>query len=134
MAGSVVHLRESAFKRALAPGNMAALRLRTVLALPEVDAMGAREVLVRLGTEGSSPLTLGRVQMTSIDREPLVRTAEAHLCGKDADPYPLSIGLAPSPKGPFTRAPSTDPTAPIAPVLAVRHMSDDLCIRFTTTN
>ena len=125
MAGAVLHVKEPAFRRAVAAGNMAAVRLRTLLPLPEEDARTGREVVVRLGASAGTPLTLGRVQFASIDPRPFVTRAEAHLCGPDADPYPLAIALTPKPASPIPPV-----TAAIAPVLAVRHPTDDLCIRF----
>jgi hypothetical protein len=119
MAGAVVHLREGAFRHALRPGGMAALRLRALLPLPAADASGAREVVVRLGANGNIPLTLGRLQMAG------AAAAAARLCGPEADPYPLSIALTPKPAA----APPSG-RAPVAPVLAVRHASDDLCVSF----
>jgi hypothetical protein len=112
---------------------MAALRVRGLLPLPAEDARTGREVLVRLGTAFGTPLTLGRLQIANVAR------AEAHLCGPEADPYPLAISRragssAPSPSESLGLTPRSPPTfgaqLPIAPVLAVRHASDDLCIRF----
>jgi hypothetical protein len=121
MAGAVLHVKEAALRRAVAPGNMAALRLRTLLSLPAEDALTGHEVVVRLGAAAGTPLTLGRLQLASEPR--FVTRAEAHLSGDAADPYPLAIALVP---------PSPGPRAGVAPVLAVRHPSDDLCIRFWT--
>jgi len=123
MAGVVVHLKRESLIRAFAPGNMAALRIRTVLDHPEEDSLGARGVVVRLGASRGTPLTLGRLSLTSKPGVTTPSRVEARLCGPDADPTPLAI----SPR------PTTPPaTPPIAPVLAVRHASDDLCIRFWT--
>ena len=123
MAGIVVHLKRDSLTRAFAPGNMAALRIRTVLDLPDEDSLGARGVVVRLGASRGTPLTLGRLLLTSKPGAPPPSRIEAHLCGPDADVAPLAI----SPR------PTTPPATPlIAPVLAVRHASDDLCIRFWT--
>jgi hypothetical protein len=116
MAGIVVHLKKDALERALAPGNMAALRIRTVLDLPEEDASGGRSVLVRLGASRGTPLTLGRIVVAPSGLA--VTKAEARLCGPDADPHPLALSGVPR---------AAD--APIAPVLAVRHSNDDLCVR-----
>jgi hypothetical protein len=139
MAGAVLHVKEPAFRRAVAPGNMAAIRVRTLAPLPEEDARTGREIVVRLGAAFGTPLTLGRVQIASIDPRPFVTRAEAHLCGLEADPYPLAIALTPKPSGASPQAStsvaSPSPSvAPIAPVLAVRHASDDLCIRFWAQN
>jgi hypothetical protein len=122
MAGVVVRVSEGAMERALARGGMAALRLRTVLDLPDEDSLGARGVVVRLGASRGTPLTLGRIAVRSSGPgAPAPTRAEARLCGADADPTPLSVGLVPRPSAP-SRA--------VAPVLAVRHATDDLCVRF----
>lgn len=118
MAGVVVHLRKESLAKAFAPGAMATLRLRTVLEVPEDDPSGGKSVLVRLGTSRGTPLTLGRVVVLSAAR------AEARLCGPEADPAPLAL----------LPRPTTPPATPrIAPVLAVRHATDDLCVRFFST-
>jgi hypothetical protein len=125
MAGLVVHLRPDALTRAFARGNMATLRVRSVADATELDAAGATSVVVRLGVSRNTPLTLGRIVATSGVPAPLGR-AEARLCGPDADPEPLAVGILAA--GVVTRpAPTYGPT--IAPVLAVRHSSDDLCLR-----
>jgi hypothetical protein len=123
MAGVVIHLKRDSLTKAFAPGNMAAVRVRTVLDLPEEDSQGARGVVVRLGASRGTPLTVGRLTLAAKPGAPTPSRVEAHLCGPDADPTPLAI--APRPATP-------PPTPPIAPVLAVRHPSDDLCIRFWT--
>lgn len=115
MAGVVLHLKKESLAKAFTPGAMAALRLRTVLEMPEDDPSGGKSVLVRLGASRGTPLTLGRIVVSAVAR------AEARLCGADADATPLAI--LPRPKDP--------PTTPrIAPILAVRHATDDLCVRF----
>ena len=118
MAGAVLHVADAAFRRAVAPGGMAALRIRSLVPLPAEDARTGREILVRLGAALQTPLTLGRLQIANVAR------AEARLCGPEADAWPLAIAV--TPKGP----PSFAAQAPIAPVLAVRHATDDLCVRF----
>ncbi|MGO8998228.1 MAG: hypothetical protein ACLQVI_33320 [Polyangiaceae bacterium] len=126
MAGVVVHVPEGAFRHAVAPGGMAALRLRTLLGFPAGNARTGHDVLVRLGHTRTTPLTLGRVQVSPSENGPTISRAEAHLCGDDADPWPLAIAI-----GPKRAAPElVGSQAPIAPVLAVRHPSDDLCVRF----
>ena len=126
MAGIVVRLPESSFRRALEPGGMAVLRLRTLLRLPAGDARSGHDVLVRLGQARTTPLTLGFVQVASIENGPGIARAEAHLCGEDADPWPLAVATTSKP-GPRDLAGGQ---ATIAPVLAVRHPTDDLCVRF----
>ena len=128
MAGVVLHVREPAFRRATAPGKMAAIRIRTLLPLPILDAQGGREVILRLGIAGGAPLTLGRLQL-AYDSLP-VKRVEAHFCGPDADSYPLSIAVLPKLAPLASLPPDADSRAPAAPVLAVRHATDDLCIRF----
>jgi hypothetical protein len=113
MAGIVVHVKPELFTKALAPGSMAALRIRTAIALPEDDPSGGKSVLVRLGSSRGQPLTLGRIVVHRAGR------ADAHLCGPDADTHALAVGGVPKP---------ADSDA-IAPVLALRHASDDLCVR-----
>ena len=127
MAGVILHVKEASFRRATDDGAMAAVRVRSILAQPADDARGGREIVVRLGASAGTPLTLGRVQIAATDPKWLLR-AEARLCGADADPWPLAITLVPKPA---QTAPRTPPL-PIAPVLSVRHASDDLCVRFWT--
>lgn len=127
MAGVVVHVKREALARALTAGNMAALRIRSALDLPEEDAAGGRGVVVRLGASRGTPLTLGRVLLVAKPGALSASRAEARLCGPDADPNLLAIAVVPKPP------PPPPPATPlIAPVLAVRHASDDLCIRFWT--
>ena len=125
MAGVVIHLKSATLGRALQPGNMAAVRVRTALDLPEEDPEGARGVVIRLGSSRGTPLTLGRLTLLAKAGGPAPTRAEAHLCGPEADPTPLAITLVP-------RASAQPSNPPIAPVLSVRHASDDLCIRFWT--
>lgn len=127
MAGIVVHVPQASFARALSPGNMAALRLRTVVGRPDADAEGAHGLVVRLGASRGTPLTLGRVVVTHRPGAPAVVRAEARLCGPDAESRPLAVRILPHrPRSP------NDAEAPIAPVLAVRHVTDDLCLRLWT--
>jgi len=130
MAGVVVHLKADALTKAFVPGNMAALRVRTALDLPEEDSGGAHGVVVRLGASRGTPLTLGRIVVTARPGAPTLLRAQAQLCGTEADPTPLAVAISPRPSpSPPTAFPSTA-TPPIAPVLAVRHASDDLCVRY----
>jgi hypothetical protein len=125
MAGVVAHVKEAQLRRAYAAGELAILRLRSLLIAPAVDATGARDVVVRLGAPNGLPLTLGRIQVGSLEAQPWVTRAEASLCGPDASPWPLTVnlvGMAPGASKP------TKPTIP--PESAVRHASDDLCVRW----
>jgi hypothetical protein len=131
MAGVVVHVKRESLAKAFAPGNMAALRVRTALDLPEEDSGGARGVVVRLGSSRGTPLTLGRLTVSAKAGAPGPARAEAHLCGSEADPTPLAIAILPRPAAPQLVSAAPSPP-PIAPVLAVRHASDDVCIRFWT--
>jgi hypothetical protein len=122
-AGVVVHVPKASLEARLAPGGMAALRLRARHVRPSLDPDGAFGVVARLGESRGAPLTLGTVSLTS--KRPLARV-EARLCGDAADPHPLAmIAEVPPPASP----PPRDPAA-IAPVLAVRRASDDVCIRW----
>lgn len=134
MAGIVMHLKKEALARAFAPGKMASIRVRTVLDLPEPDVDGARSVVVRLGSSRGTPLTLGRISTAASSNgasggASVVR-AEARLCGPDAESRLLAVGISPKPASSSPPAPTE---SPIAPVLAVRHASDDLCVRVWTT-
>jgi hypothetical protein len=129
MAGAVLHLREAAFRRATGASGVARIRMRTLMDLPRLDATGGHEVLIRLGAFEGEPYGLGSIDVTSLEAHAWIQRAEAHLCGTDADPYPLAIKVRPA-------APVTEPAPlpwPVAPVLSVRHASDDLCVRLWTT-
>lgn len=125
MAGEVLHVREAALRRAFAATGVAALRVRSFLAPPVADARGGREVVVRLGIDGATPLALGRIEVTSSDGRAFAGPAEAQLCGDSADAYPLAVQLSPS--WPVRTVPG-----PQEPRFAVRHASDDLCVRYFT--
>jgi hypothetical protein len=128
MAGVTVHVKEAQLRRVYAASEYAVLRLRSLLMAPAADAVtGSRDVVVRLGAMGGQPLTLGRIQVASLDAQPGIARAEASLCGPDADvSWPLTvtvIGKAPG-------APRIPARPTIAPEVAVRHATDDLCIRW----
>jgi hypothetical protein len=125
MAGVVAHVKDAQLRRAYTTGEVAILRLRSLLTAPVADATGARDVVVRLGAVNGTPLTLGRIQVGSLEAQPWITRAEASLCGPEASPWPLTVtvvGKAPDASKP------TKPTIP--PESAVRHVSDDLCIRW----
>jgi hypothetical protein len=125
MAGVVVHLKEAQLGAVYGSAEIAALRIRSLLTPPAADAGGARDVVVRLGIRGGSPLTLGRVQLASLESQPWITRAEARLCGPEADAaWPLAMTLLPRP------AVAPSPAPAIAPAMALRHASDDLCIRW----
>jgi hypothetical protein len=121
MAGVVAHVKESQLRRAFNAGDAAVLRLRSLLTAPAADASGARDVVVRLGVSGGLPMTLGRIQVASLEPQPWVTRAEARLCGPEASPLPLTVTVAGKPAA---------KTTTIAPELALRHASDDLCVRW----
>ncbi len=127
MAGVVIHVHGSALRTAYASGDTAALRIRSLLSPPAADAGGARDVVVRLGIDGGAPLTLGKVQVVSLEQGSWITRAEAKLCGPEADPFPLSVSVLPRPEA-TANAGWSPPT--IAPQLATRHGSDDLCVRW----
>ncbi len=128
MAGVVVHVKDAALRRALAASGTAALRIRSLLRAPAVDADGARALVVRLGVAGGLPMTLGHIQVVSLEHAPGMTRAEAMLCGPDAEARPLTTTLLPKPVGRAAQAPPT-----MAPEFAVRHATDDLCIRWWGT-
>jgi hypothetical protein len=128
MSGAVVAVRGATFQRATFAAGAAVIRLRTLLDAPPADPSGAREIVVRLGTEGGTPLALGRVEVHAVAPAPsaspfALAGAEAHLCGPDADPYPLSVALHPR-----SAAAATSPR-PASPLLVSRRATDDLCVR-----
>lgn len=125
MAGFVVRVKDASLRAAYAHGDLAALRIRSLLQPPAADATGARDVVVRLGIDGGLPLTLGKVQVVSVEAQPWIKRAEATLCGPDADPFPLTVAVLPKPED----APA-GPAPTVAPSLATRHASDDLCVRW----
>jgi hypothetical protein len=125
MAGVVAHLKEGQLRRAYAAGELAVLRLRSLLMAPAADATGARDVVVRLGSVNGVPLTLGRIQIGSLEAQPWITRAEASLCGAEASPWPLTVTVIGKAPGAVR---SSRPTIP--PESAVRHASDDLCIRW----
>ena len=120
MAGVVAHLKEAQLRRAYGAGDVTVLRLRSLIAAPAADATGARDVVVRLGASEGQPLTLGRIQVTSLESQPITR-AEARLCGPEASPLPLGVTVV-------GKAPAKSAT--VAPELSLRHASDDLCVRW----
>jgi hypothetical protein len=128
MAGVVVRIPEADLRRTYEATVTAALRIRSLLLSP-ADMNGVRDVVVRLGIAGDLPLTLGRIQVVSLEGRSWITRAEATLCGPDAETRPLSVVLLP--KGSSSRAVGDGSNvAPIAPAMAVRHASDDLCIRW----
>jgi hypothetical protein len=128
MAGVVVHVKDADLRRAYAIADLAGVRLRSLLGPPATDPSGERALVVRLGAAGGLPITLGRIQMVSLEPPPWIQRVEATLCGPDADARPLALSVLPKPVGP--QPAGAPPAPPIAPAMAVRHASDDLCIRW----
>ncbi len=129
MAGVVLRVKDAELRRVFAASDVAALRIRTLLRPPAVDVAGTRSLVVRLGTADGLPLTLGRLALVSMEPDRWVTHVESHLCGPDAETWPLSTALV-------TRGPARAPErqAPtVAPETAVRHATDDLCIRWWST-
>jgi hypothetical protein len=127
MAGAVLHLREAAFRRAVSPAGAARIRIRTLLDLPAEDARSGREIVIRLGVHGGVPLSISAIEVVANEPAGGLTRAEARLCGPDADLYPLAVTILPAP----VNVPVSRPR-PVAPSLAVRHASDELCLRFWT--
>ncbi len=126
MAGAVLHVREPAFRRAVAAGGALALRIREVIPIPAADAQGSREIVIRLGMESGPPLTVRRIDLTTSEAAGWLTNASAQLCGPGADPYVIGFATAP----PHVQ----HVIMPIDPAGATRRTTDDLCIRYTTTN
>jgi len=124
MAGVVLRVSATLFDRATRSTGIARLRIRSLLDAPRPDARSGRELVVRLGAHQGEADPLEALEVAWTDPLPRLVRAEAHLCGKEADPYPLAIhGGAPFPQTPAR-------VAPVAPLLSARHASDDLCIRY----
>ena len=119
MAGIVVTIKAEALTKALSRGEMASLRIRSLVDATEPDTSGASSLLVRLGASRGTPLTLGRIVALSAPQQPALTRVAANLCGSEADSHPLAVNKVPKWPG----------EAAIAPVLSVRHASDDLCLR-----
>jgi hypothetical protein len=128
MAGVVVHVKDAELRRAYATADLAGVRLRSLLGAPASDPSGERALVVRLGVAGGLPITLGRVQVVSLEPGPWIQRAEATLCGPDADARPLALSIWPKPAG--IQPGGAPAPSPIAPAMAVRHPSDDLCVRW----
>jgi hypothetical protein len=129
MAGVVLHVGGDVLRRAYGGAGVALLRIRSLLSPPARDEAGAQGVVVRLGIAGGLPLTLGKVQVVAVEQKPAIQRAEATLCGPDADARPLTVSVIPRlPDAPWW-APVT-----IAPAMATRHPSDDLCVRWWPGN
>jgi hypothetical protein len=127
MAGVSLRIHEAEFRRAVGANGVARIRVRALYDLPEEDARSGREMIVRLGVRAGEPLALGRIEVASLEAERWLARAEAHLCGPEADPYPLAVALLP-------RAPhALEWPGPASPALTVRHATDDLCVRFWTS-
>jgi hypothetical protein len=124
MAGVVAHVKESQLRRVYGAGELAVLRIRSLLVAPAADATGARDVVVRLGIAGGLPLTLSHVQVASLEAQPWITRAEATLCGPEASPLPLTVSVVGAQGG------SHAASGTVAPEYALRHASDDLCIRW----
>lgn len=124
MAGEILHVREPAFRRATAASGFLALRIRQVLPPPEADAQGAREAEIRLGLESGAPLTVRRIDLTTSEPTRWMTSAQARLCGPNADPY--ALGFATLPAGVRNIPFAIDPT------LATRRSTDDLCVRWVS--
>ena len=124
MAGEVLHVREPAFRRATAGSGQLAIRIRQVLAPPAGDARASHEVVVRLGMESGTPLTVRHVELSTPEPGGWLTSASAQLCGPSADTY--SIGFSIAPRGVALVPMAVDPTS------TTRHASDDLCVRYVT--
>jgi hypothetical protein len=115
MAGLVVHLKEAQLRRAFTSSEHAVLRIRSLLRPPAPDSRNVQDLVVRLGVPGGLPMTLGRVQVVSLDGQ-RIEAAAAELCGPDADPWPLSVSILPKPPLRLPMPSVTDPTVPFGTV------------------
>jgi len=129
MAGVVVRIESAAFARATEAGRMATLRVRSAIASPRPADDGGREVLVRLGSARGTPLTLGLIEVVPRDAKSELQRVEAALVGPEADDHPLAVAFPAVTLSAAQRDKLRNRSA-IAPVLAVRHGSDDLVVRY----
>jgi hypothetical protein len=125
MAGVIVHLREGDLHRAFQGGDLAILRVRTLLSAPSSDPSGARDVVVRLGAPQGAPITIDAIEVASVDRDRPIAHVEARLCGPESDTRQLTVVGRP-----VSLEASPSEAAPVAPSQAVRHVGDDLCVRW----
>jgi hypothetical protein len=123
MAGVVLHVREPAFRRAIAASGVLAIRVRQILSPPDEDEHHAREIVVRLGMEAGTPLTIRHIALTTPEADSIA-SASATLCGPNADTYILGFQIAP--RGATLTQGAIDPPS------ATRRSTDDLCIRWVT--
>jgi hypothetical protein len=128
MSGVVLHVREAAFRRAVSPAGAARIRVRALLDLPAADSSLGRQLVIRLGVHGGTPLSVSAVEVVAKEPPGWLTRTEARLCGPEADSYPLAVAVQP----PIAPARAPVRPRPIAPSLAVRHSGDDLCLRFWT--
>jgi len=125
----VLHVGSDVLRRAYGGAPVALLRIRSLLSPASRDEAGAQSVVARLGIAGGLPLTLGKVQVVSVEPKLGIERAEATLCGPDADARPLTVSVIPR----LPDAPWWFP-ATIAPAMATRHPTDDLCVRWWSGN
>ncbi len=118
MAGMVITLRREHLKTAWSNQNLAIVRLRAVLTPPAHEVDGGHEVLVRLGAPEQLPITVRSISIEPSGTSSTVTKARAQLCGQGADSVPLTVQGA------------SDSQPTLAPILAVRHEDDDLCVRY----
>lgn len=126
MAGVVLHVREPAFRRAVAASGVLAVRVRQVLAPPDEDEHHARELVVRLGMESGTPLTVRHITLSTPEPAGFVASASAQLCGPDEGASTYILGFQSAPPGARLTPFAIDPAS------ATRHASDDLCVRWVT--
>ena len=97
---------------------MATLRLRALYRMPQPASDGFREIVVRLGESRGSAYPLGQIDVDGVEGVTL-SDADARLCGPNIDETHL---LARGAAGTWSSG--------VAPVLAARATTDDLCLRF----
>jgi hypothetical protein len=120
-AGVVIRVRESLLRRTYLSSNLAVLRIRSLVRIPAAEPDGTRQLVVRLGRVGDTPITLRRIELSVIDAKARLVNAQARLCGPSSDPWPLRVTVEANAKW-------VDRSPAIAPSMAVRHSSDDLCV------
>jgi hypothetical protein len=122
-SGVVVTIPEAAFVKATTPGKMAFLRMRWLYDAPSADSEGTRTLLLRVGSSEREPLSLGRIRALPANAKLKIESASAHLCGVNTkEKLELSVWGT-------TERYSSEKTT-IAPIVAVRHKDDSLCVSY----
>ncbi len=125
MAGVIVHLREGDLHRAFqgeTPRSCACARSCPLRApTPRVPAMSSCDSGLRRARRSR----FDAIEVASVDCDRPIAHVEARLCGPESDTRQLTVV-----GWPVSLEASPSEAAPVAPSQAVRHVGDDLCVRW----